>query len=384
MPLGPAGSVPSDSRTAALASLADAADSLSKAAAILAAAARAATEAFSTQTPVAARNHENQGINIGKGPDDIRHTELVDMEGANQPSDFGATGGDSHNMANPENKPSPPSTSNDSSKRDLGPLNQPYRLLVDNEADVLLFVCALIDNIVGVTEPWPKDGASFRASVSILRPLYEVMLTEISLEMKTVVYQDWIQFHAIHGPRHVKIWTSSIVVENANNYLRNVWQWSGPHTGDDIPLPEVSPRFVTQNELQSAVEEGALRVETDSDSDIPPPGLSPRPPVVLEQNEFRLTTGHTYFVLDEEFDAIPLMCFISGKYRKLICLLEGHGALRHYQRLFAKITGRLVISPTGANANTGVDEAASQFLFALQPAILLLAYTTTNLPSTLK
>jgi hypothetical protein len=40
-----------------------------------------------------------------------------------------------------------------------------------------------------MTEPWPKDGASFRASVAILRPLYEVMLTEISLDMKTRVYQ---------------------------------------------------------------------------------------------------------------------------------------------------------------------------------------------------
>ncbi|KAF8716093.1 hypothetical protein RHS02_09952, partial [Rhizoctonia solani] len=235
-----------------------------------------------------------------------------------------------------------------------------------------------------MTAPWPKDNASFRASVSILRPLYEVMLTEISLDMKTRVYQDWIQFHAIHGPRHVKEWTATVVVERANSYLRNILNWSGPHTGGDIPLPEVSPGFVTQNELHLAVQDGILQVETDSEPEITSPSPAPRQEEVPQKNEFQLTTGHTYFDLEEEFDAVPLMCFISDKYHKTICLLEGHAAVRHYQKLFSKITGRLVIAPAGTNNNPGVDEAVSQFLSVSEPVILLLAYTTTNLPPTLK
>ncbi|CCO36762.1 hypothetical protein BN14_10906 [Rhizoctonia solani AG-1 IB] len=190
------------------------------------------------------------------------------------------------------------------------------------------------DHIVDMTEPWPKDGASFRASVAILRPLYEVILTEISLDMKTRVYQDWIQFHAIHGPRHVKSWTSTMVVERANSYLLKVLQWSGPHTGgDDVPLPEVSPGFVTQNELQAAVQDGVLQVENDSDPDVPSPSPAPRPPSTLEKAEFQLVPGHTYFALDEEFDAIPSMCFVACKYFKTICFLEGHAALKYYQKL---------------------------------------------------
>ncbi|CAE6474629.1 unnamed protein product [Rhizoctonia solani] len=183
-----------------------------------------------------------------------------------------------------------------------------------------------------MTEPWPKDGASFRASVSMLRPLFEVILSEISLEMKGRVYQDWIQFHGIHGPRQVVAWTPITVVERANNYLLEVLQWVREHDGG-LPLPEVSTGFVSQNGLESAVQEGILVVEADSDSDEPLPSPMPGSESVLPQTEFQLTTGNTYFAVDEEFDVIPLICFLSGQYHKVVCFLEGEGGLRSYQRL---------------------------------------------------
>ncbi|KDN40309.1 hypothetical protein RSAG8_08219, partial [Rhizoctonia solani AG-8 WAC10335] len=241
------------------------------------------------------------------------------------------------------------------------------------------------DNIINLTAVWPQDGASFRASVSILRPLYEVMLSEISLEMKSRVYQNWIQFHGIHGPRRVEAWVTSTMVKRANNYLLEVLLWSGPHTGgDDVPLPEVSPGFVTENGLQSAVQEGLLQVEDDdSDPHEPSPIPMPEPETSVVETKFQPITGHTYFSLDEDFDAIPLISFIAGEYGKVICFLEGHGALRYYQILFAQITGRLVITPTTRNGEA-TEEAVTKFLSAGGPAILLLAYTTTNLPSELK
>ncbi|KAF8755198.1 hypothetical protein RHS01_05391 [Rhizoctonia solani] len=490
------GSASADFKTASLISLADAADALAKAAATLAEAVRTATEAFSVQTLVAPEEEGNQGINIGKGPDDTTITKPTAVEDENQRPGPGVTGKDTNNESGAENKPEAPLTTAGPPKKEPNPLNQPYHLLVEKEADVLLYVCALIDKrqraicympcgttslkaykqllksvteisvyiltstaaskldqaitdflgsngsillvpeslspdfeiggdkswvfhvgwpvnetqyntqrkthraqnnvlvaysgdrnlypsgdrIIGMTAPWPKDNASFRASVSILRPLYEVMLTEISLDMKTRVYQDWIQFHAIHGPRHVKEWTATVVVERANSYLRNVLNWSGPHTGGDIPLPEVSPGFVTQNELHSAVQDGILQVETDSEPEITSPSPAPRQEEVPQKNEFQLTTGHTYFDLEEEFDAVPLMCFISDKYHKTICLLEGHAAsLTSFQNHWTPCH-----CPAGTNNNPGVDEAVSQFLSVSEPVILLLAYTTTNLPPTLK
>ncbi|KAG8711243.1 hypothetical protein FRC11_003332 [Ceratobasidium sp. 423] len=241
------------------------------------------------------------------------------------------------------------------------------------------------DSIIKLTEPWPKDGASFRASVSILRSLYEVMLSVISLEMKTRVYLDWIQLHGIHGPRHVEAWTPSIVIQRANAYLLEGLRWNGEHTGGDIPLPEVSREFVTQNNLESAVLEGILEVE-DPDSDPSAPSLSPapRPDPVPLRVEFQPTNGHTYFALNEEFDAIPLMCFISGKYDKVICFLEGQLSLRPYQQLIAKITGSLAMYPKVANDIQAIEEAVLNFLSATKPAILLLVHNTTTLPPILK
>ncbi|CAE6407980.1 unnamed protein product [Rhizoctonia solani] len=225
------------------------------------------------------------------------------------------------------------------------------------------------NSIVEQTEPWPNDGASFRASISILRSLYEFMLSEVSLDLKSKVYMDYIQFHGVHGPRRVESWTPSMVVQRANYHLTNVWLWSGEHTGDnDIPLPEVSLGFVTQNNLQSAVQDGLLRIEEDGlDDRRLQTSPVPRSESVITHSEFQPTEGQTYFTIDEEFDAIPLICFISQQYDK-----------------FSKITGHLAISPTVLNDNQSVEEAVTQFLSTSSPTILLLAYNTTHLPSSLQ
>ncbi|CAE7233833.1 unnamed protein product [Rhizoctonia solani] len=237
-------------------------------------------------------------------------------------------------------------------------------------------------SIVNRTQPWPQDGPSFRASVSILRPLYEIILSEISLEMKTQVYLDWIEMHGIDGSRHVETWDSSMLVRRANEYLLDVWQWNGEHLGGaDIPLPEVSREFVAENSLQSAVLEGLLRVEDDH-LDYPPPPSSPLPrsDSVPVHTEFQHTAGKTYFVIDEEFDAIPLICFLTQKYNKVICFLEGQSALRSHQQLFVKIAGRSVIAPAIINNDQAINEAVTQFLYATIPTALLLAYSISNLP----
>ncbi|KAG8690045.1 hypothetical protein FRC11_014182 [Ceratobasidium sp. 423] len=494
------GSISTDSRQVCLASLADAADALAQAAATLAAAARATIQAFSTPTLASPEVQENPGINLGKGADDV-HVPVMGDDEANQGPDpgVGGSGGEHGETAQTDllsTRTNTPKVLVIENPRD-SLKNQSYRLLVDNEADVILFACALIDkrqraicylpydlpplktykllietvtetpvyildsskqdgdyagfllenpgsvllvpetllpnlelegenswvihigwpasevkyiaqrkthraqnnilvahfgdqslypsgdSIINLTEPWPKDGTSFRESVSILRPLYEVVLSEISLEMKMRVYLDWIRMHAAHGPRHIKTWTVSMMVQHANAYLLEVLQWSGPHTGGDVPLPEVSAEFVAQNNLQLAVQEGILRVEDDLDPPASTPSLPDRLELTPTQTEFQLAIGHTYFALAEEFDAIPLACFISEKYDRVICFLEGHVAVRHYQKLFAKITGRHVISTT-LNNDQAVGEAVQRFFSATPPVILLLAYTTINLPATLK
>ncbi|CAE6481723.1 unnamed protein product [Rhizoctonia solani] len=238
-------------------------------------------------------------------------------------------------------------------------------ILVAFSGDQLLYSSA--NSIINLTEPWPEDGASFRGSVSILRPLYEVILSEIPLDLKAQVYL------------------------RANVYLQEIWHWSGEHTGGyDTPMPEVSPDFVTQNDLQSAVIDRLLRVEEDdgvddgdSEGPGPLPDFTPRSDPLPTHIGFQHTASHTYFTVDEEFDAIPLICFISQQYNKVICFLEGQGALGAHQQLFSQVAGRQAIFPSVPNNNQAVEEAVVQFLSSPLPAILLLAYNTTNLPSAL-
>ncbi|KAL5634340.1 hypothetical protein ACGC1H_002418 [Rhizoctonia solani] len=484
-----------DSLHASLAALADAADALAKAAATLELAAQAiveAVEALSGEVSRPESPEESHGINLGRGSDAGFDT-MPNEADRDEEQPVSAVMADTEDQAELHTS----NTNLPQHPRNAYGIDPPYRLLVDSEADVLLFVCAIIDerqkiicyvpcgnvplkaykhlfesvtgspvhmlssiskwdlgytdflkshdsvllvpetlspqleleenswvihvgwpaseeryttqrmthrahnnllvacsrdqslyssgdSIMEQTKPWPRDGAPFRASVTILRPLYEIALSEISLEVKAQVYRDWIQLHGVHGSRRVEAWSPSAVVQHANDYLVQVWQWSGKHTeGDNILLPEVSRGFVTQNSLQQAVLEGLLRVEdNDSESVTSLPPL-PRPDSVPIQTEFQPTVGNTCFIIEEEFDAIPLICFISENYGKVILFLEGQGALRYYQKLITKITGRLTIFPTALNDSHAIEEAVVKFLAAPPPAILLLAYNINNPPSAL-
>ncbi|QRW18561.1 hypothetical protein RhiXN_03485 [Rhizoctonia solani] len=214
--------------------------------------------------------------------------------------------------------------------------------------------------ILDMAQPWPNDGASFRASVTILRPLYDVMLSEIPLEMKAQVYQDWIQFHSIHGPRLVEAWTPITIVERANDYLLEVLQWGKEHDGG-LPLPEVSTGFVAQNGLEAAAQEGILVVEEDSDSDEMMLTPAMRPGSAPPQVEFQDTPGFTYFALDEGFEKVKV----------------------HYARIRDCITKRVVLYPGALDDSEAIERAVSQFCAHSSPVILLLASNTKNLPSSL-
>ncbi|ELU39565.1 hypothetical protein AG1IA_06400 [Rhizoctonia solani AG-1 IA] len=205
--------------------------------------------------------------------------------------------------------------------------------------------------ILDMAQPWPNDGASFRASITILRPLYDAMLSEIPLEIKAQVYQDWIQFHSIHGPRLVEAWTPITIVERANDYLLEVLQWGKEHDGG-LPLPEVSTGFVAQNGLEAAAQEGILVVEEDSDSDEMMLTPAMRPGSAPPQVEFQDTPGFTYFALDEGFE-------------------------------FHSITKRVVLCPGALDDSEAIERAVSQFCAHSSPVILLLASNTKNLPSSL-
>ncbi|KAH7325362.1 hypothetical protein B0J17DRAFT_231717 [Rhizoctonia solani] len=139
--------IPSDPTQACLLSLADAVDALAKAAATVAAVARTTAHRLSMDTPASPGVQVARGgINTGIGSAYANKSMLDEMGGVNK--------GPHPNVADDEDDhPSsglsiPLSTGIGALKQDWrnsNTVSQPHRLLVDTEADVLLFVCALID-----------------------------------------------------------------------------------------------------------------------------------------------------------------------------------------------------------------------------------------------
>ncbi|KAH7325349.1 hypothetical protein B0J17DRAFT_231009 [Rhizoctonia solani] len=126
--------------------------------------------------------------------------------------------------------------------------------------------------IISQTVVWPGDTGGFRASVDILRPLFEEKLSELSFEMKEEAYIDWIHLHSGDGPRSVSSWTPSALAKRANQFILGSLAYKSPGSMVQTPtlqtplaelLPEVTAEFVKKHGLQPAVDQGLLRMETE-------------------------------------------------------------------------------------------------------------------------
>ncbi|KAG8729712.1 hypothetical protein FRC10_003500, partial [Ceratobasidium sp. 414] len=211
-----------------------------------------------------------------------------------------------------------------------------------------------------------------------------------------------------------------------------------------VALPRVSPGFVAHNKLESAVEEGVLHVRYEGSSKstfsatkdeilargatslnelnssrrsdpIPPPDFwegasgahksehrTPKPvtPEVPEHlpgsaagywenvnmsptPTFEPVPGHNYIAIREQFDAIPLICFLAGVHGRLVCFLDDESALVHYRSLLSAIVSHKIYYPGVVKDPNAVEDAAKSFISQSAPAMLLLSINTKNLPPAL-
>ncbi|CCO36701.1 hypothetical protein BN14_10844 [Rhizoctonia solani AG-1 IB] len=314
-------------------------------------------------------------------------------------------------------------------------------------------------SIMWQSQAWPRDVDSFRASVALLRPVFDQTLASIPAEMKAKIYPDWISCHGSRGHRFVSSWDVVTLVTKANSFLLDVLKYQAPS------LPEVSEGFMAHNGLELAVQEGALRVKVpgsginhasslpkndwvpaESERSLGPPSASTstnptrnlnnnsrntnrpdysdnvsvastpsaraaqpkfggtkptvdqgpkfkpvnRPPAVgssSTHNAFKITPGNTYLAVDDEFDAIPLMCFLAGTCgpdsRRAVFFIDTSGCQLHYQKLISRITEWTVFAPAIAETFQSTEDAALKFSRFPGPAILLLPFKIQTPPSVL-
>ncbi|EUC62822.1 hypothetical protein RSOL_457000 [Rhizoctonia solani AG-3 Rhs1AP] len=241
------------------------------------------------------------------------------------------------------------------------------------------------------SQPWPGDIDSFRVSVALLRPIFDKKLSLLPAEMKAKVYPDWISSHGPRGHRHVGSWDAITLVKRANSFLLDVLKYKPPGSKNSgsspqIFLPEVSEGFVAHNGLELAVSERVLRVKpTDSGlnhlSSLPTddwaePDVLDWAPEPGSANNFESTPGETYFAVDEEFDAIPLICFLATScaptLQKVVLFVNFSGCRTEYRTLIERITGWRVFAYENEENGPSNKEVMSDFVQSREPAILIL------------
>ncbi|KAG8725169.1 hypothetical protein FRC09_006792 [Ceratobasidium sp. 395] len=303
--------------------------------------------------------------------------------------------------------------------------------------------------ILSGTTSWP---ARMKIAGEV-RLLFDEQMSQIPNNKKENIYVEWITWHGLQGPRHVKTWDATTLVHRANLYLLDVLQYRSLDTDNataelQVSLPRVSPQFVSHHKLESAVENGVLHVQSSSlggsdfaqmsnasphgtvslnenpNSDHPTPTLTqsvrneppanqakhslanldnipwtPRSTNSTEDNHsalnelfhitndtlspaptFKPAPGHKYIAIVEEFDAIPLICFLANVHGRLVCFLDGDLALNNYRTLLDHIVEHQIYYPSIPKDDNATEEAALSFMSCSTPSILLLYLSTKKPP----
>ncbi|KAG9118475.1 hypothetical protein FRC07_007004 [Ceratobasidium sp. 392] len=147
---------------------------------------------------------------------------------------------------------------------------------------------------------------------------------------------------------------------------------------DHAPVHE-STSSITNDNADTVSEPISANFPTDLTKDDRPASVDAAP-----VGEFVFIPQHSYIAIEEEFDAIPLICFLANAHSKLVCFLDDESALTHYRTLLGQIVSHAIYYPAIAKEPSAVEDAASNFMAQPVPSILLLSITTKKLPLALK
>ncbi|KAF8755199.1 hypothetical protein RHS01_05390 [Rhizoctonia solani] len=287
-----------------------------------------------------------------------------------------------------------------------------YQILhVGWPSDELLYVYLSSDGILMDSQPWSQYKILFETICTTLRPLFNQTLDEISSSVKAKAYRDWIVTHGPHGPYGPPSWSPSMLAHRANRYLLDVLRYNGDNsdtqTGAQVDLPEVSEGLVSSQNLKSAVEEGLLRVKSNSElehvssqlktnilpeqapatqsggSSIPPslsfepeePGslniqkpvhIPTRPPSrtisvtessgnIAPGRENQLPRSHVtqYLIIEADLDTVPALCHLSTRpgSRNVICFIKCLAAFEPIIKLLEQMVAKPAFCVKGGPVN---------------------------------
>ncbi|KAJ1300103.1 hypothetical protein OPQ81_002585 [Rhizoctonia solani] len=108
----------------------------------------------------------------------------------------------------------------------------------------------------------------------------------------------------------------------------------------------------------------------------------------LRERKFKPMPGHTYFTIDEEFQAIPLMCFLANTceptLQNAVFFFDISGCQTQYRTLIERVTGWEVFVPENTENKQAIEDTAIRFIRFQGRAILMLPSQLNTVPSSLK
>ncbi|QRV90424.1 hypothetical protein RhiJN_18442 [Ceratobasidium sp. AG-Ba] len=273
-------------------------------------------------------------------------------------------------------------------------------------------------SIIQGTQPWPVNNETDE-----LHATFNQALSEISDRGKEHVYLDWILSHGPSGRRYVKTWDTVTLVYRANLYLLDVLHYNGGDLGSStgefqVLLPRVTSEFIAQNNLELAVEQGVLNVLDEKSAH--GASSSPKPPqdaILLNEpdtlsntsrpesqhnspNEttnsdittesdlgvnqppsvFEPVLGYHYIAIEEEFDAIPLICFLVRHHGRALCFMDDDAMLVHHKSLLNQLIEHEIYYPAVFKNDEAMSTAVEGFLSHPGKAIFLATSHAKKLP----
>ncbi|KAG9095885.1 hypothetical protein FRC06_009320 [Ceratobasidium sp. 370] len=248
-----------------------------------------------------------------------------------------------------------------------------------------------------------------RSFLGLKSPIHEIrketirVLTKTDPEIMKTLYHSWLSYYGA-GPNRRTDWTVADLIDYGREYAAKTLLQGWPSDGSKVhppvstrrlPLPDwVIERAATSTPQVSAGRESLSAASAwapppsphsqqsflhPSPNPVPPP-RQPVPSSSSMPSSAQLPgnssvdlphPGRYFVVLEEEFDAIPLISYLAIKNKKTICYVASPESPRHYKDIFEATTNLAVTFPTAIKY---ANKMQTQLASASRPTMLIQFY----------
>ncbi|KAH7325382.1 hypothetical protein B0J17DRAFT_682260 [Rhizoctonia solani] len=171
--------------------------------------------------------------------------------------------------------------------------------------------------------------------------------------IQTAYHNFYIYHHAGRGcPGE---WNSSQLIDQANRFAARVLLRRSLNDGSQRFKP-VGPKLELKSSILKLIKSSKVAIPKPSDSEYEEESshsdelreISTEPVSNFTRAKYRASTRyskHTYIVLEENFDALPLIGYLADTHAKIVCYISHCKKVTHSRHMLEAVTSRTVVRP---------------------------------------